>query len=99
MTCASAGFDGPKPVARKSRRAPVTSAPTTEGIISVHDLTAQANPQQHGPETGLMSGRLPTENVREIGGDRAVALICYDGERVELSREDALLYRAGSGAC
>ena len=33
MTCANPGFDGPKPVARKSRRAPVTSAATTEGII------------------------------------------------------------------
>ena len=33
MTCASAGLDGPKPVVRKSRSAPVTSAATTEGII------------------------------------------------------------------
>ena len=33
MTCASAGFDGPKPVARKSPSAPVTSAATTEGIM------------------------------------------------------------------
>ena len=32
-TCASAGFDGPKPVARKSPSAPATSAATTEGIM------------------------------------------------------------------
>ncbi len=32
-TCASAGFDGPKPVARKSPSAPVTSVATTEGIM------------------------------------------------------------------
>ena len=32
-TDASAGLDGAKPVARKSRSAPVTSAATTEGII------------------------------------------------------------------
>ena len=32
-TFASAGLDGPKPVARKSRSAPVTSEATTEGIM------------------------------------------------------------------
>ena len=34
-TFASSGLDGPKPVVRKSRRAPVTSDATTEGIMRV----------------------------------------------------------------
>ena len=34
MTCASAGLDGPNPVFRKSRNAPMTSLATREGIMA-----------------------------------------------------------------